>query len=257
VTKRFSLKLGNHLEAPDTKRYYNEQIFSEIAPRYDFITRALSFGRDAAWKTDLIAALPDREKPVCLDLACGTGDLSLLLADKYPQGRITGLDITESMLAIARARSGHAHVAFINQDMNHLKFDPASADIVSGGYALRNAPDLASTIDEVNRVLKPGGIAIFLDFSKPPARFPQFLIYWVLKIWTGFWGLLLHQNHEVYSYIAESLHRFPDRDRLRRMFEARGFTIVRSRLYLLGIMELLVMEKWKPERARNGAAPVS
>jgi demethylmenaquinone methyltransferase/2-methoxy-6-polyprenyl-1,4-benzoquinol methylase len=248
VTKRFSLKLGKHLESPDSKRFYNEQIFSEIAPRYDFITRALSFGRDAAWKTDLIAALPCREKPVCLDLACGTGDLSLLLADKYPQGRITGLDITESMLAIARARSGHAHVAFINQDMNKLKFDPNSADIVSGGYALRNAPDLESTMDEVNRVLKPGGIAVFLDFSKPPARFPQFLIYW---------GVLLHQNHEVYSYIAESLQRFPDRERLRRMFEARGFTVVRSRLYLLGIMELLVMEKWTPEPARNGAARVS
>ncbi len=248
MTKRFSLKLGKHLESPDSKRFYNEQIFSEIAPRYDFITRALSFGRDAAWKTDLIAALPCREKPVCLDLACGTGDLSLLLADKYPQGRITGLDITESMLAIARARSGHAHVAFINQDMNKLKFDPNSADIVSGGYALRNAPDLESTMDEVNRVLKPGGIAVFLDFSKPPARFPQFLIYW---------GVLLHQNHEVYSYIAESLQRFPDRERLRRMFEARGFTVVRSRLYLLGIMELLVMEKWTPEPARNGAARVS
>ena len=79
---RFVLKIGNHLDDAEKKKYYNEKLFSEVAPRYDFITRVLSFG-DVAWKRALISSLPSYESPVCVDLACGTGDISFLLADKY------------------------------------------------------------------------------------------------------------------------------------------------------------------------------
>jgi demethylmenaquinone methyltransferase/2-methoxy-6-polyprenyl-1,4-benzoquinol methylase len=243
MSKRFRLKLGDHLDTADKKRLYNEKIFTEIAPRYDFITRALSFWRDACWKRDMIDALPSLEAPFCLDLACGTGDITYLLADKYPTGRIVGLDITEPMLALARARSANPHVRFVRQDMGSLNFDSASADVVSGSYALRNAPDLETTLSEIHKVLKLEGVAVFLDFSKPVGRFAQWAEYWTLKIWTGFWGLLLHRNDEVYGYIAESLQRFPDRDQLRRILAAQGFTIVTSRLYFLGIAELIVVKK--------------
>ena len=98
MTGRFVLKIGDHLENAETKKYYTEKNFSEVAPRYDFITRVLSFGRDAAWKRTLISLLPSHESPVCVDLACGTGDIAFLLAGKYARGRIAGLDITELML---------------------------------------------------------------------------------------------------------------------------------------------------------------
>ena len=240
---RFRLKLGDHLDSADTKRSYNEKLFTEIAPRYDFITRALSFWRDAAWKRDLVARLPGRSNPFCLDLACGTGDITLLVAQKYPQGTVVGLDITESMLVRARARNRYPQVEFLNRDMGSIGFAPEHADIVTGGYALRNAPDLAATLDAVHRVLKPAGIAAFLDFSKPVGPFPQLVEYWLLKIWAGFWGLLLHGNQEVYGYIAESLRRFPNRAELHAIVEERGFIIVSSRVYFFGIMELLVLTK--------------
>jgi ubiquinone/menaquinone biosynthesis methyltransferase len=247
MAQPFRLKIGDHLNSPEKKRYYNEQLFTEIAPRYDFITRALSVWRDGAWKRDLVASLPLQEEPFCLDLACGTGDITLLLAARYPQGRIVGLDITEPMLARARARCTDFNVWFINQDMGHLGFVPGSADIVSGGYALRNAPDLEKAVDEIHQVLKPGGLAAFLDFSKSDGSLSQCLEYWLLKIWAGFWGIMLHGNHEVYGYIAESLRRFPDRGALRRMFQDKGFIIVTSRLYFFGITELLVIKKNTPE----------
>jgi len=243
MSKRFTLKIGDHLDSPDKKRYYNELLFTEIAPRYDFVTRALSFWRDASWKRDLIDTLPLQDEPFCLDLACGTGDIVLLLAARYPQGLIVGLDITEPMLALARARCTCSNVQFVNQDMGSLSFFPESADIITGGYALRNAPKLETTVDEILKVLKPGGIAAFVDFSKPAGRVWQHAEYWILKFWAGFWGILLHRNHEVYGYIAESLRRFPDRDRLRRIFQDKGFTIVSSRLYFFGITELLVVRK--------------
>ena len=244
--RRFKLKMGDHLDSPETKRIYNEQIFTEIAPRYDFITRALSFWQDSSWKRDLVDALPARPQPFCLDLACGTGDITRLLARKYPWGDVVGLDITEPMLALARAQNAQGNVQFVNQDMSHLAFDPATADIVSGGYALRNAPDLARTLEGIHRVLKPDGVAAFLDFSKPAGPAAQRLQYWILKIWTGFWGLLLHRNHEIYAYIAESLHRFPDREQLRGVVDGKGFAVVSSRRYFFGFVELLVL-KPKPD----------
>src|ERR1700677_2562573 len=217
---RFTLKIGDHLHAADKKRHFHEQLFTEISPRYDFITRALSLWRDASWKRDLIAALPIREKPLWLDLAFGTGDVTLLLDERFSEGSVVGLDITESMLALARARITGPNIRFVNQDMGCLDFASESVDIVSGSYALRNAPDLKLTVDEIHRVLKPGGIGAFLDFSKPSHRFSRFLEYWILKVWTGFWGILLHRNPEIYGYIAESLQRFPDRNGLRRIFHA-------------------------------------
>jgi ubiquinone/menaquinone biosynthesis methyltransferase len=243
MTGRFDLKIGDHLEDAEKKKYYNERLFSEVAPRYDFITKVLSFGRDGAWKRALISSLPVHESPVCLDLACGTGEISFLLADKYTRGRISGLDITEPMLDIARHRNTRPNVTFINQNMGSLEIAPETADIITGGYALRNAPNLETVIDEINRVLKPTGVAAFLDFSKPDANIPQKIEYWCLKIWTGLWGILLHRNHEVYSYIAESLRRFPDRSHLRNLFQERGFSVVDSRLFFGGITELLVVQK--------------
>jgi ubiquinone/menaquinone biosynthesis methyltransferase len=240
---RFVMKIGDHLEDAEKKKYYNERVFSEIAPRYDFITRVLSFGRDAAWKRTLVSLLPYHESPVCIDLACGTGDIAFLLAGKYPRGRIAGLDITEPMLDIARHRNAHLNVSLVNQDMGSLEIVSESVNIVTGGYALRNAPDLGTAIDEISRVLKPGGVAAFLDFSKPTANIPQKMEYWSLKLWTGLWGVLLHRNHEVYSYIAESLRRFPDRHRLRNIFQEKGFSVIDSRFFFFGITELLVVQK--------------
>jgi ubiquinone/menaquinone biosynthesis methyltransferase len=241
--RRFTVKIGDHLQSPAKKRDYNEKLFCEVASKYDFITRALSCWHDASWKRDLIASLPTHGKPLCVDIACGTGDISFLLAEKYPRGHVTGLDISEPMLDIARGRNACRNVLFVNQDMSHLGLSSKSVDVVTGGYALRNAPDLEVVIDEIHRILKPDGVAAFLDFSKPNSMVLQQLEYWLLKIWGGFWGILLHRNHEVYGYIAESLRLYPERSRLRNIFRDKGFTVSASRLYFLGITELLVVKK--------------
>jgi demethylmenaquinone methyltransferase/2-methoxy-6-polyprenyl-1,4-benzoquinol methylase len=243
MRQKFSLRIGDHLQAADSKRFYNEQVFTEIAPRYDFITRGLSFWRDAAWKRTLIQWLPGLTAPLCLDLACGTGDISGLLAEKYTDGTIVGLDITESMLQLARARHTQPSLSFRQGDMAALPYADESADIITGGYALRNAPDLGVTLHEIQRVLKPGGVAAFLDFSKPDGAFAQRVEYAVLKGWTGLWGLALHGNHEVYSYIAESLALYPSRSELVRRFAAHGLVVQRSQLNFFGITAIIMVQK--------------
>ena len=244
----FHLKPMDHIGSPATKQDFNRSMFSEVAPRYDFITKALSFGRDAAWKQKLIAGLPASEAPVCLDLASGTGDLTRMLADRYPQGTVTGLDLTPAMLERARKRTTSLSVNYIEGTMAALPFETGSADVVTGGYALRNAPHLNQTLDEIYRVLRPGGVAAFLDFSKPRNGIGQWLSGFLLKFWGGLWGLLLHGNPDVYGYLADSLKLYPDRIELRARFSGRGFILLQSRCFFGGLVEIAVFQK-KPQSA--------
>lgn len=243
MKRQLTLKIGDYLNTAANKKYLNEEMFSVIAPKYDRITRLFSFWQDAGWKRGLIAVLPPILAPHCLDLACGTGDLCFLLADKYHKGDITGLDLTEDMLVLARGANRYPNIRFVKGDMGQLDALPDSMDIITGGYALRNAPDLKQAIAEIYRVLKPGGTAAFLDFSKPTNILAQKVEYYILKGWTGLWGWVLHHNHEVYSYIAESLRMFPDRAVTQQIFIQQGFSIVTSRLHFLGITETLIVQK--------------
>jgi demethylmenaquinone methyltransferase/2-methoxy-6-polyprenyl-1,4-benzoquinol methylase len=238
-----NLKVGPALEAPDSKRSYNERLFTEVAPRYDRITRLLSFGRDAAWKRDLVARLQARTAPRCLDVACGTGDLAGLLRNRYPDARITGVDLTEPMLALARQRHANGRIEFVRGDMGRLEAADGSVDIVTGGYALRNAPDLPSFLKEVRRVLRPGGIAAFLDFSKPDSPVRAALDHFLLKLWGGLWGLAFHRDPHVYGYIADSLRQFPTRQGLRQAFRDAGLTVREGLPRFFGMIEILLAEK--------------
>jgi len=247
MTRAFSLKFSDHDHHPERKKLYNEKLFSEVAPKYDFVTKALSLGRDGAWKKRLVNALPDDlATPRCVDLACGTGDVSLLLADKYPQGTVVGIDLTEAMLELAKQREMPENVAFLQGDMCNTGIESGSVDVVTGSYALRNSPDLEKALQEIKRILRPGGVMAFLDFSKPSRKSLQVAEYWLLKSWGSFWGLALHGNHEVYAYIAESLAAFPDRTQLRECMSMQGFKLVTSRLFYFGVLEMLVLEIGSP-----------
>jgi demethylmenaquinone methyltransferase/2-methoxy-6-polyprenyl-1,4-benzoquinol methylase len=249
------------LRRPASKREYNRRVFQAVAPRYGAVTRLLSFGMDTLWKRALVRRLPAGQaagwpgtgaarpgtgasrpqsgvSPRALDLACGTGDLSLLLARRFPGARIDGLDLSPAMIARARRRPGAGGVCFRIGDLSRLPYPAASFRLVTGGYALRNAPDLSKSLREVFRVLKKGGTAAFLDFNRSPVPWRGRLQVRLLAVWGGLWGLLLHGNPEVYAYIAESLALFPDRARFEALLEELGFRRVRSRLPPGGFVSL-------------------
>lgn len=238
---RFALKAREHVGAPERKRFFNERHFAEAAPRYDLATRAMSLGRDAAWKRALVSALPECAAPACADLACGTGDVAFLLAGRYPGGTVTGVDIAEPMLSIARRRNRLPNLCFGTGDLCALPFGDASVDIVTGSYALRNAPELRAALAEIRRVLAPGGVAAILDFSRPESPLLQKIQYILLRGWCGLWGFLLHGSSEVHGYVAESLRLFPERSRFTQILMEEGFETVLSRRFFLGITELRVI----------------
>ncbi|MDZ8119715.1 ubiquinone/menaquinone biosynthesis methyltransferase [Pontiella agarivorans] len=243
MNARFHLKPMDYIQTPESKLTFNRSLFAEVAPKYDFITKALSFGRDTAWKRALVAGLPAAERPACIDLACGTGDITRLLAERYPDGEITGFDLTPSMLDRAAQLTRSRNIRFLEGSMQHLPFESGSLDLVTGGYALRNAPDLNQTIDEIARVLRPGGTAAFLDFSKPRNAAGQRITHFALKFWGGLWGTLLHGNPDVYGYIADSLKLYPDRTELRERFEKRGFVPQKRTLLFGGMLEISRFKK--------------
>jgi demethylmenaquinone methyltransferase/2-methoxy-6-polyprenyl-1,4-benzoquinol methylase len=139
-------------------------MFHTIAPRYDFITRVFSYGMDRRWKRALLERARLRDAPVVLDLASGTGDFSLLTARQYPGARAVAADLTERMLQLARARGVERAVC---ADAGRLPFRDGSFDCVCVGYGLRNFPDLALAVSEIERVTRPGGLLVSLDFFLP------------------------------------------------------------------------------------------
>jgi len=251
MKRRFTLRMHDYIHYPKGKLKYNEELFAEIAPKYDFITRALSLGADAAWKDELVDKLPDIDHPYCLDLACGTGDITFRLANKYPAGLVVGLDVTEDMVARARFRNSHNNISFVVQDMCQTGFDDNSFDIVTGGYALRNAPDIRKAISEIWRLMRSGATAAFLDFSKPDSRLFQKLENALLKSWGTFWGLTLHGNAQVYTYIAESLKQFPSCTQLKQYLNEKGFTNIQSKKHFGGITETIICEKAQESKKKN------
>jgi ubiquinone/menaquinone biosynthesis methyltransferase len=238
------LKIRNlDLLNPRDKLLFNKRLFTVVAPVYRFVTKALSFGRDSAWKRKLIQCLPAIKNPQCLDLACGTGDIAFALAEKYSGGSIIGLDLNEKMLTLARTRSTFSNIRFVLGDMSHTGFENDRFDVITGGYALRNAPDIPETLQEIFRILKPCGYCALLDFSKSRRPWLQSFSIFFLTIWGGLWGLILHGNPDIYAYIAKSLKYFPDRTALKVLLAETGFRNISSRLLFFGFLEIITFEK--------------
>lgn len=235
-----TLDIRAGIATADKKRDYNERLFTRVATEYDLATRAMSLGRDRIWKRRLVNLLADHPAPRCVDLACGTGDVIQELAVRFPQSEIVGVDLTPAMITVARSRNAHPQVTFRAADMCHTGLPDGWADIVTGSYALRNAPVLDDALCEVRRLLKPGGQAAFLDFAKSPARWRQALQLPLLKCWGGFWGLVIHGGPE-HAYIAESLRQFPDRHALRAQVARHGFEVRAARNCFGGMLEILVL----------------
>jgi ubiquinone/menaquinone biosynthesis methyltransferase len=239
----FSLGNSDALKNPTQKRQINRQMFAIIAPRYQWITQILSFGQDRLWKQSLIRALPDLATPLCLDLACGPGDISLLLAARFSSGTVIGVDISPEMLRLARCSQQPANLHYVLADMQCLPVADQSLDIITGGYALRNAPDLNVLLQVIFQKLKPGGAALFLDFSRPIQPRKANLQAKLLKFWTRLWGRIFHGNAEVYGYIAESLALFPNVQDLRERIMAAGFSQYSCQEYLGGFTALIKFQK--------------
>jgi demethylmenaquinone methyltransferase/2-methoxy-6-polyprenyl-1,4-benzoquinol methylase len=207
------------------------RMFSTVAPRYDFITRAFSYGMDSRWKRLGVerAGLP--QAPVILDLASGTGDFSKLVSLAYPGAQAVAVDLTERMLRLARQSGVDQAVC---GDAGALPFADGCFDCVFVGYGLRNFPDLGLAVSEIERVTRPGGVLVSLDFFLPANPVFRRLYLGYLYAQGTFWGLLLHGRPRTYTYIPDSLRSFVSIDEFSSLLRRTGYQRVDASRYILG-----------------------
>ncbi len=233
------MSLKTAFETPDAKRRHVRNLFATIADRYDLITAVLSYGQDARWKARLVAMAGARGGERALDLAAGTGDIAFAIA--AGGARTIGLDLTHRMLQLARAKSDA--VSFITGDMTSLPFRSASFELVTMGYGLRNVPDLSAAIDEIARVLKPGGRMLSLDFNRPESAVVRTLYLAYLTLVGSTLGWILHRDPDTYRYIPESIRRYPGARGVADRLRSRGFDRVTVVPLLFGLMSLHVAHR--------------
>src|SRR5688572_17757743 len=184
--------LRDRIATPEGKRQFVRSLFATIADRYDLITVVLSYAQDRRWQRRLADLASPEAGARVLDLATGTGDIALVFAAR--RAHVVGLDVTLRMIELAKRKAaGVQSATFLVGDMLTLPFTAASFDIVTTGYGLRNVPDLARAIDEIVRVLKPGGQALSLDFNRPSSALVRTAYLWYLTIVGGALGWLLHR----------------------------------------------------------------
>jgi demethylmenaquinone methyltransferase/2-methoxy-6-polyprenyl-1,4-benzoquinol methylase len=227
--------LAGAIATPEGKRRYVRTLFATIADRYDLITRALSYGQDRRWKKRLVRMASPAPGSSVLDLATGTGDIAAACADRG--AAVVGLDITKRMIELARMKHG-ARVRFLVGDMVALPFPPASFDIVTTGYGLRNVPDLTAALGEIRRVLKPGGVILSLDFNRPSSGVVRAIYLAYLDAVGGALGFLLHHDPDTYRYIPASIRRYPGAAAVAQMMRTLGFSRTDYHPVLGGLMAI-------------------
>ncbi|MES3032618.1 MAG: ubiquinone/menaquinone biosynthesis methyltransferase [Gemmatimonadota bacterium] len=220
-------------------------MFDVIAPRYDAFTRLFSFGMDAEWKRDLVAAVLQRAASArrALDVACGTGDIGFALAAAVPALHVTGVDPSAEMLAIAQGRVADADAARVTFHLGAMATLPAadaSVDVITAGYGFRNVPDLEAAVRECARVLRPGGTLGSLDFFLPRNAAWRALFLGYLRASGNVVGWWWHRTPAIYGYIARSISAFVTAEEFTAMLQRHGFRVVEVRRRLLGGIALHV-----------------
>lgn len=210
-----------------TKAREVNRVFSAVAGRYDCMNDAMSFGLHRLWKRAAVNMCAVRDGHAVLDLAGGSGDMSVLLRRRFGAGfDLTVADINRDMLNVGLARLTDAGlwpgVDFVECDAAELPFADASFDRILVAFGLRNFADPERALSEARRVLRPGGRLIILEFSRVEGRlkplYDKFSFACIPTL-----GRLIVGDEAGYRYLVESIRTHPDADALKDMCEAAGF----------------------------------
>lgn len=200
-------------------------VFDSVAPKYDVMNDLMSMGLHRAWKAYTVLVANVKEGQQVLDIAGGTGDLALAFAPKVgSSGRVVHTDINEAMLREGRNRLLDAGVNLptLVCDAEHLPFADASFDLVTVAFGLRNMTHKEDALREMNRVLKPGGKLLVLEFSKVAKPLEKIYDWYSFKVLPRL-GKLVANDDSSYQYLAESIRMHPGQEELKALMLKGGF----------------------------------
>jgi len=223
-----STHFGYRTVDSDEKAGMVRDVFDSVASRYDLMNDVMSFGIHRLWKRFAIGLAGVRADQRILDLASGTGDLADRFSDRVgPGGQVVMTDINAAMLNVGRDRmidrGRVGNLAYAQVDAEALPFPDDTFDLVTIAFGLRNVTHKQQALAAMYRVLRPGGRALVLEFSKPLSR-PLAKLYDLYSFQVlPRMGQLVARDAESYRYLAESIRMHPDQETLRGMMETAGF----------------------------------
>lgn len=215
----------------DERQRRIRKVFSSVARRYDLMNDAMSFGIHRLWKRTLARAARPLPGQVIVDLAGGTGDVASLMAGGDRQ--VLVCDPSMAMMNVGRER-GISGVAWVAGSGEGIPLVSSSVDTVTIAFGIRNVTSLDEALKEVLRVLKPGGRFLCLEFSRPWAPIKPFYDLFSFAVIPRL-GAWIAREPEAYTYLVESIRRFPDQREFKRTMEQAGFADVRYRNLSFGI----------------------
>lgn len=226
-------------QSEGSKKEQVQQMFDNIAHRYDFLNRFLSLGIDKGWRKKAIKMLEAYQPKRILDVATGTADFAIATLEINPE-EVIGVDISEGMLDVGRKKiteKGITNIRLESGDSENLQFENASFDAVIVAFGVRNFENLEKGLAEINRVLRPGGVAMILEFSKPKGLFGViFSIY--NKTLLPLWGKLFSGDNAAYKYLPESVAAFPEGDEFKQIMTSVKYKNVTDRRLTFGICSI-------------------
>lgn len=230
----------------DGKKEQVRTMFNDIAHRYDFLNHFLSAGTDIRWRKKVRKMLTDSSPKKILDVATGTGDLAIELSKLKPD-EIIGVDIATGMLDIGKVKlkkkNLNSLITLKPGDSENLEFDDNTFDAVTVSFGVRNYENLQKGLQEMCRVMVPGGKVVILEFSKPNS-FPFKQIYnsYFKYILPGF-GRMISKNKEAYTYLPESVKSFAEGDAFLTEMEKAGYKNPGQKRLTMGIATMYFATK--------------
>jgi demethylmenaquinone methyltransferase/2-methoxy-6-polyprenyl-1,4-benzoquinol methylase len=225
------------------------EMFNSIASRYDFMNRFLTAGVDLRWRKKAILQLQELHPQLVLDVATGTGDIAIMTHQLLHPQKIIGVDISAGMLELGRKKIEKLGLAgsieLVSGDSEQLAFAAGSFDAITVAFGVRNFQDLEKGLQEMLRVLRPGGRLVVLEFSKPPNAIFRALCNFYTNVITPGIGRLFANNRKAYQYLNDSVQAFPEGASFTRILATTGFTNTRFKRLSLGICTIYVGDKGK------------
>lgn len=224
-----------------SKKQQVEQMFDNISPKYDFLNRVLSFGIDIRWRKKVVKMVAKNQPQYVLDIATGTGDLAIAIAKKT-NANVVGLDLSEGMLSFGREKikslNLNKQIQMVQGDAENLPYQDNTFDAVTVAFGVRNFENLDKGLLEINRVLKPGGKLVILEFSKVES-FPMKQLY-------GFYsryilptiGKIISKDQSAYTYLPDSVKAFPHGNEMLNILKNNQFKNPSNKKLTFGISSI-------------------